>query len=227
LSFVCALLAIVLGASRARAGIPETLERGEQPIYGIAPSSTAEARATFVYLHGMCGVTTNGCGHFRGAPGWLVCPQANDPCSNGGASWRGSTKEKIALVDRALAAARAHWPESAKAPVVLVGFSQGAYVAVDVARAQPRRFDGLLLMGAFVRSSAGELREAGVRKVAMACGALDMTFPVMRETAQRLVAQRYPARFESLGRVGHTYAAEADGDGALTSLLAWLAEDAA
>jgi pimeloyl-ACP methyl ester carboxylesterase len=226
LSFVCALFVILLGAARARAETPELLEGGEQPIYGAAPSTT-EPRATFVYLHGMCGVTTNGCGHFRGAPGWLVCPQANDPCENGGASWRGSTKEKIALVDRAIHAARVRWPESRTAPVVLVGFSQGAYVAMDVARAEPRRFDGLLLMGAFVRSSAAELREAGVRKVAMACGAFDMTFPVMRETTQRLVAQRYPARFESLGRVGHTYVAEAAGDGTLTSLLAWLAERAA
>jgi hypothetical protein len=91
---------------------------------------------------------------------------------------------------------------------------------------KPRRFDALLLMGAFVRSNAGELRDAGVRRVAMACGALDMTFPVMRETTQRLFAQNYPARFESLGRVGHTYVAETKGDVALTSLLAWLAEGA-
>jgi pimeloyl-ACP methyl ester carboxylesterase len=224
LSFVCILVSIVLGARRARADAMEVLASGDRPVYGVeAPAG--ERRAVFVYLHGMCGVATHGCDHLRGAPGWLVCPQASTPCQGGGASWSGSSSAKSAIVDRALVAARARWPESALAPVVLVGFSQGAYVAVDLARAQPGRYDGLLLMGAFVRSGAEELRSAGVRKTAMACGAMDMTFGVMRETAQRLAMAGYPARFASLGRVGHTYVAEADGDRVLTTLLTWLTRD--
>jgi dienelactone hydrolase len=200
------------------------LDAAEPPIFGAPPASSDAARATFVYLHGVCGLTTNGCGHFAAAPGWLVCPQANATCANGGSSWGGSVEDKIASVDRALDAAHVRWPESARAPVVLVGFSQGAYVAMDIARAQPGRYAGLLLLGADTGGGAlSRLRAAGVPRVALVCGAYDMMFPKMRDTPRALAPFGVSARFASLGRVGHTYVGE-ESDEVLTSMLAWLVE---
>ena len=189
------------------------------PIFGVAPEGTP--RATFVYLHGVCGLTTNGCGHFGGAPGWLVCPQANATCRNGGSSWGGSTEEKAALVDRAVDAAHEAWPESKGAPVVLVGFSQGAYVAMDVARARPGRYAGMVLLGADTGHAVERLRAAKVPRVALVCGAYDMMFPSMRDTPRALTSLGVAARFESLGHVGHTYVGET-GDDVLTRMLAWV-----
>jgi pimeloyl-ACP methyl ester carboxylesterase len=177
-------------------------------------------------LHGVCGLTTNGCGHFEGAPGWLVCPQANHRCGNGGSSWGGSVADKIATVDAALDAARARWPESTRAPVILVGFSQGAYVAMDLARAQPGRFAGLLLLGADTGQTGDAFRVARLRRVALACGAYDMMFPKMRATPAALAPSGILARFASLGEVGHTYVARDGTDAVLTSLLEWVAAGA-
>ena len=193
------------------------------PVFGAPPGSPDDARATFVYLHGVCGLTTNGCGHFEGAPGWLVCPQANRVCANGGSSWGGSLEDEAALVDRAVEAARARWPESARAPVVLVGFSQGAYVAMEVARARPGAYAGLLLIGADTEHAIDRLRASRVPRVALACGAYDGMFGGMQGTPKALARAGVSARFESLGLVGHTYAGEG-GDGVVTSILKWLVE---
>jgi pimeloyl-ACP methyl ester carboxylesterase len=232
---VLCLVSSVFGSTRARAGngvasapLPSDgrvvlLASSSPPVYGAAPPDRTAGRATFVYLHGICGLTVNGCPHFDDAPGWLVCPQANTVCSNGGSAWGGSTSDKAAVVDRALDAARAQWPESAAAPVILVGFSQGAYVAMDVARARPGRYAGLLLLGADTSSTA-RLRASRVPRVALVGGAYDMMSPKMRASAVDLARVGVPARFESLGAVGHTYVAEDGTDDVLTSMLDWLTE---
>jgi pimeloyl-ACP methyl ester carboxylesterase len=230
---------VLLVASRARAGngahatiaAPESrvvqLVAGALPVFAAPPPDRANARATFVYLHGVCGLTQNGCGHFEGAPGWLVCPQANTVCSNGGSAWGGSVEEKIAVVDAALAASRAQWPESRNAPVVLIGFSQGSYVAMDIARAQPGRFAGMLLLGADTGHAVDRLRAAHVPRVALVCGAYDMMFPIMRDTPRALAQSKsgVAAIFGSLGHVGHTYVAEDGTDDVLSQMLSWIVQD--
>ena len=200
------------------------LESIAPPVYGASPAGPESTRATFIYLQGVCGLTINGCGHFEGAPGWLVCPQANTACGNGGSSWGGTLEDKIAVVDRALDVARSRWPESTRAPVVLVGFSQGAYVAMDIARARPGRYAGLLLLGADTSSSVDRLRASGVPRVALVSGAYDMMFPRMRATPPALAPFGITARFASLGLVGHTYVGADGTDSVLTSILAWLVE---
>ncbi len=221
--------ACALNPRVTRADAPATrvvqLATGPHPVFGAPPESTSPdaARATFVYLHGVCGLTINGCGHFEGAPGWLVCPQANDSCPNGGSFWGGSLQDKIHLIDDALDASHERWPDSARAPVILVGFSQGAYVAMDVARALPGRYAGLLLLGADTGHAVDRLRAARVSRVALACGAYDMMFPTMRDTPRGLAPFGVPAKFGSLGHVGHTYVADDGTDEVLTSMLVWVA----
>jgi pimeloyl-ACP methyl ester carboxylesterase len=215
-------------AEDAPAGEPaiELLMPAPHAVFGAAlADQTSSSRATYVYLHGVCGVTTHGCAHFTGGAGWLVCPQAETRCPGGGALWAGSTETKVATIDRALGAARAKWPDSAKFPVVLVGFSQGAYVAIEAARAEPGRYAGLVLVGANTRAWLGELTASQTPKVALASGAWDMMAPAMRDTVPRLGARKVAARYESLGKVGHTYVSEEGTDEVLSSLLKWVASE--
>ena len=239
-SFVVAVAAIVslvcalgnerraLAGNGAHAEAPPRASRlvalrdGPAPIFGAPPARLDEARATFVYLHGVCGMTIHGCGHFEGAPGWLVCPQATAPCAGGGAAWTGSIDDKLAVIDRALDAARTRWPESASVPVVLVGFSQGAYVAIDAAAARPGAFAGLMLLGADTEHAAARLRASRVPRVGLASGAYDMMSPRMHATPRALAPFGVQARYASLGRVGHTYVAEDGTDDALGMMLAWV-----
>ena len=131
-----------------------------------------------VYLHGRCGDATNGCPHFEPGVagfGWLVCPPATQRCADGGVSWSGSTAQKRAVVDAAIGAVAASFPGlvDVAAPSVVIGFSQGAYVAVDMVRERPGRYMGMLLIGAEITATAEALSAAGVKRVVLAAGVYD------------------------------------------------------
>jgi pimeloyl-ACP methyl ester carboxylesterase len=224
-----------VGRSHARTVADRASESGarEEPLavapgaFAYAPRDASEPRPAVVYLHGRCGVTTNGCPYFRAGAqpfGWLVCPQANAKCPGAGASWGGSIDERRAIVDGAIAGVDEAFPGKldTSTPGVLVGFSQGAWLAIDLARKEPGRWSGLLLIGADVDPRPADLRAAGVRRVVLAAGRYDGAYGAMVEETKRLIAAGIDARFVGLGLVGHTYAAE-DPD-AMTSSLAWLTQ---
>jgi predicted esterase len=218
-------------ASRETSARAEPLRiPGEGPgaiTFAYRPRDASAPRPAVVYLNGRCGVTTNGCPHFReGAEpfGWLVCPPANVACPGGGASWGGSPSDRRDLVANAVSDVARAFPGEvdASAPTVLVGFSQGAWIALDLARQTPSRYRGLLLIGADVEPRPADLRAAGVVRIALAAGAYDMAAAPMAQKAKALAAAGVDARWVSLGTVGHTYVADADHAGAITAALAWL-----
>jgi len=187
--------------------------------------SRASARATrvtrVVYLHGVHGKAENGCPWLRtGASelGWLVCPEANERLANGTFSWAGSVSDVRAVVARAEHAIVNEGAEP-DAPGVLVGFSQGAYVALDLVRAEPGRWGGLVLLGAEIEPNAASLRSAGVSRVALLAGDLDGSSASVKRAAVRRHRGGIAATFKSLGRVGHTYVGE-DRD-ALHDAIVW------
>ncbi len=193
--------------------------------FAYRPRDASKPRPAAVYLNGRCGVTTNGCPHFREGVtpfGWLVCPPANAKCPGGGASWGGSPTDRRTLVEAAISdVARAYPAEvDARAPSVLIGFSQGAWIALDLARQKPGAYPGLLLIGADVSPRPADLRAAGVSRIVLAAGRNDMAARPMAQQAIALAAAGVEARFVDLGAVGHTYVAEHEG--AVTEALSWL-----
>jgi len=94
---------------------------------------------------------------------------------------------------------------------------------MDLARARPGRYAGLLLLGADTASGVAGLHAARVPRVALVAGAYDMMFPKMRATPAALASVGVSARFASLGLVGHTYVGGDGTDDVLTSMLDWVA----
>jgi len=109
-------------------------------------------------------------------------------------------------------------------PGVLLGFSQGAYIADAVLRASPGRWRGVAFVAAFVNLSRASLERRGVRRVVLAAGRRDMTRSSLEATAQRLQREGFPARFVDLGAVGHTCAPSRSSPG-WRDALAWLEDD--
>ena len=189
----------------------------------------------YVFLHALCGASW----HFGltledaiSTHGWLISPEANHKCGPGlGASWSGGGDAVANLVDASVARAAALVPPTIAvdahldeaAPRVLIGFSQGAWIAVDVARARPQHYRGLVLMAMALDSSATALRAAGVKRVVLACGERNAAYGSMRTLAARLTSDGYPARFVSLGKVGHTI--PLDANERLREPLTWVASD--
>jgi pimeloyl-ACP methyl ester carboxylesterase len=195
--------------------------RGVVLAYPPRPPLQHEKRPlTVVYLHGIHGRAENGCPWLRNGAtelGWLVCPEAN-MVEAPGFTWAGSAADKHAIVREAERAAQAHGAD-AEAPGVLVGFSQGSYVALELVHAGLGRYRGLVLLAADVTLHADELAAAGVTRAVLDAGDLDGASAPMKRAAERLTDDRIEVRYASLGRVGHTYVAEEPS--VLREAIAW------
>ena len=190
-----------------------------------APSVIAQAAPMVVVLHGMCSDPAYTCARWSAAdavPGWLLCPSGDSQCDSG-YDWSPGERQRARYLDEVLGQAREQWQGwLGTQPAVLVGFSRGAFVARDAAQASPGRYRGLLLIGAAVQLSPAKLKEAGVRRVVLACGDLDEARPTMVHAAAVLLSAGMETRFVSTGRIYHQL--PSDLGATLGDSLAWLTE---
>jgi predicted esterase len=207
----------------------------ERPAIVYAPALDADDPTTLgrprrgmpviTMLHGMCDTPENECNAFHPAAtseGFLLCPRANGACGNGGAIWRGSPESKRALVDDSLGALSTEFGASAVTDHdgTLIGFSQGAFLAVDMIKRSKGPWSSLILIGASIEIDARSLREAGVRRVLLAAGDYDGARPAMQRATASLVQAGFDAKFTSLGPVGHQFAF--DMNAWMKEALAWV-----
>jgi predicted esterase len=187
---------------------------GKAFVYPPHPSQPGAeaARPVTVLLHGMCGHPQSACGPFvdvSTSRGWLVCPRGQDVCG-GGTRWRLRGPDDAKLVDgsvRAVASEHAGEVDLA-APRVLVGFSLGGIAAVQIAQASSGTYAGLVVIASLVHPDAASLKKAGVQRVVLAAGDLDMTSAPLQQDARAMAQQGLPTRFVSLGHFGHGYPAD-------------------
>ena len=199
---------------------PLSLREDDATILAFPPERGSRG-LTVVYLHGIHGLPANGCPWLRSGAselGWLVCPEANAQLSNGTFSWGGTVASQRVVVARAEQAAVANGADPAAANV-LVGFSQGAYVALDLVHARLGRYRGLVLIGADVTPSRAMLEASGVSRIVLAAGDLDGASAPMKRATERLVREGMDARFVSLGPIGHSY--ETTEKEALRDAIVW------
>jgi predicted esterase len=213
------------GAENPGERSPRWLGSGVHPAIAYPPARSASTRPVTLMLHGMCDRPENECSWISGAAterGFLLCPRANGECGNGGALWRGSLASKQALLSESLGELRAQFEGEVDVEhdATLIGFSQGAYLALGLLGEDPCPFTKLLLMGASVEPDAKTLERAGIRRVLLAAGDFDGARPAMQRAAARLSEQGTVARFMSLGPVGHQFAP--DMESWMRRALAWL-----
>jgi predicted esterase len=199
----------------------------EEGTMKFPPQNRGGKQPVFVYLHGIAGKPDKGCREFERSVatyGWLVCPRANVATKDGTYSWGGTVDSQWQTVERALESVAAEPEVERKAPIVLLGFSQGAFVAADFIRAYPKRIRAAVLVGAEVRLSKRELEKTSVTKVGFAAGRNDASYLYLRESFRALDAASFATQFRDLGKVGHTYIGE-DEATSIDSLVSWIAED--
>jgi predicted esterase len=186
---------------------------GKKNIKEIAvykPSSSKKAKPMVMMLHGMCGMPTRTCSYIDKAGtkhGWLVCPKAQAQCPSGGGSiWFGDTKHTTKTIDETLSVLQTTYPHQIdNNHSILVGFSQGAYVASLEAMSGKHSWKGVILLASSVNLSPTKLREAGIQRVLLAAGDLDQTARSMKTTTRYLQKNGIEATYWSLGNIGHTF----------------------
>jgi predicted esterase len=122
-------------------------------------------------------------------------------------------KDDAPIVRAALDATRSN------APRVAVGFSQGAYLALDLVKARREAFRAMVLLGANVNPDAKLLAAAGVTRVVLAASKDEPWHASLEKNAARLAREGVAARFVNLGHVGHMYIA--DDPAVLREAIAW------
>jgi predicted esterase len=212
--FLSLLLPGLLGALRAHGA------------WGVAypPADASEARPAIVFLHGMWSSPEDACATFEPAAapyGFLVCPRGNAPLGEG-KMWAGTYASVSPNVRAALDAAAALAPGKLDRTGggTLVGYSNGAYFAAEIALHEPGRWTGLVLLSMHLELDAARLRAAGVRRVVLAAGDKDMATASMKALADALDSNGLPARFVSLGAGGHEL--PRDLDSRMVEPVAWV-----
>jgi predicted esterase len=214
--------------TQTREPAPRLIELAETPnLPGVVifPARVSGPRPITVVLHGMCGDPSRTCSHFAEqvtVSANLVCPLASEHCAGGGASWpqAGFAQAVEAAVERAKAAL----PEPAddEQGRTLIGYSLGAYRALEIAQSTPGKYPRVMLIGARISLNQQRLAQNGVRRVLLSAGGWDMMHDPMQREAQRALRNGIRARFLDLGPVGHTFTPSFAGY--LPAALSWLNE---
>ncbi len=125
----------------------EALPAAEPPVFVMRGGPRGPER--MVFLHGMCG---HGLGYaqsfqFSAAHyGTLIAPQADVPCGKG--PWAAWSPDLAALDQRIESAFRTLGDQRPISDVLLIGYSQGATRAAELARRYPARYTRLISIGA-------------------------------------------------------------------------------
>jgi predicted esterase len=189
-----------------------------------APADPSAPRPAIVYLHGMWASPEDSCGTFERAAtpfGFLVCPRGNAP-NGDGRMWTGTYASVAPSVHTALRAAEALAPGKLdrSGGGTLVGYSNGAYFAVQIARSERGTWTGLVLVSMRLELDAASLRAAGVRRIVLAAGDRDGASVSMQTAAKSTDSAGLPTRFMSLGAGGHEF--PADMDARMCVAIAWV-----
>jgi predicted esterase len=209
---VCLVLAVLLGflvSTPARAAAAFMLAETEgEPGVVVYPAQTPGAHRVTVLLHGMCGEPQNACSHFAQqvtADEHLICPRASRRCDGGGSTWpQTGFEQKIEQAVRRAEAALGDRVDETHGRT-LIGYSLGAYRALELAQHGAGKYPRVMLIGARILANQKLLLANGVERLLLSAGAWDMMHGPMRRETERLVRGGVTTRFLGLGPVGHAF----------------------
>jgi predicted esterase len=192
---------------------------GAPPAYFYEPMGAGRMglRPVFMVLHGRGGSASAFCA--RWAPvvrpmGWLVCPSAPHAFS-GGQSWENDWATGRKVVQASHRALRTKYGRRVQlVGNTLIGFSEGAFVAMNVGVREPRTFNRWLILAAddsYWGAEAAQLlgRARGqLRRVYLITGKRDEVFDGTLRTQALLRQARVPVHISDPSDMGHEVALE-------------------
>jgi pimeloyl-ACP methyl ester carboxylesterase len=168
------------------------------PTFVLRGGPTGSGR--LVFLHGMCGHALGYAQSFQftaARRGRIVAPQGDKPCHGPWASWSGDLE---ALDARIVGAFHRLGQTDPIDDVVVIGYSQGAMRAEDLARRWPERYTRLVLIASpRVSSPRGFDR---VRSTVMMAGERDRQ-DLMKQSARVIAKAGIPSTFMVIPEATH------------------------
>ncbi len=148
-----------------------------------------KAKRVVVWMHGRGGNPHDDCLKWSRVAtdfGYLLCPSGQEDYGGGARSWSNDWLNAQRVIDNALAALRRKHPDAQRQGNILIGFSEGAFAAMNIGVREPRVFDRWLILASAARYWGGAGLEAleqnrrSLKRVYLLTGALDS--PVLEES---------------------------------------------
>jgi predicted esterase len=171
-----------------------------------------------MYLHGRGGHPAQDCQKWARVGtvfGWVVCPSGAGEHTNGGRTWGGSG-EAQRVIDATVQALRAKFGGRVQLrDNVLIGFSEGAFVAMQVGLRNQRRWTKWLLLGASDQYWAGAevdqefaKQKRQLQRVYLLTGKHDGVAQKTERVATTLRKQKVAVKLNIVEGMGHVVPAD-------------------
>ena len=192
---------------------PQTLENpGFPAAYYYKPRSNRSMKPVIVYLHGRGGNPDEGCRQWAKVAtefGWLLCPSGQEDRGPGARGWNNDPFNSQRNVMGALAALRKKFGKKVQLRGnVLIGFSEGAFVAQNIGEREPSVFNRWLIVASCDRYFGYDktlLQEARkkMKRVYLWTGESDGVVKESQATHDHLKAIGIPVKLNVAQGYGH------------------------
>ena len=170
-------------------------------------------RPILMYLHGRGGNPAEDCRKWAKVGtqfGWVVCPAGPIANENGGRSWSSGAGEAQKTIDGAIGALRAKYKgRVTRRGNVLIGFSEGAFIAMQVGLKDQKTWTKWLILGASDQYWGGDVTEAldkdkrKVRRVYLLTGENDGVAQNTVRVGDTLKKNDVPVKVRLVSGMGH------------------------
>jgi predicted esterase len=217
---LCVLFAGAPAEAHEAAAIPDPASIAV-PGYGQAfyykPRSKAR-RPVLLYLHGRGGNALEDCRKWARVArqfGWIVCPEGPSVTDAGGRTWNNDAETARKIVDATIAALRDEYKGRLKTRGnVLIGFSEGAFVAQQIGVHDPAHWSRWLILAANDRYWFGdapqllEQNHSKIRRVVLFTGENDEVAENTKRAGEMLKTAKIPVRVRIVPGLGHEIPAD-------------------
>lgn len=237
-AFLAAFVVLVVAprAAYAKAGTstgdPLRLEIPGQPdAYYFKPRAKGP-KPILMYLHGRGGNPAEDCRKWAKVGsqfGWVVCPAGPGDNGSGGRTWSSGAPDAQRVIDGTVQALRAKYKGKVqRRGNILIGFSEGAFIAMQVGLKDQNTWTRWLILGASEQYWGGDVDEAldiekrKVRRVYLLTGENDGVAQNTVKVGDTLKKNKVPHKVKLVPGLGH----EVPSDRMVSTYrrpLAWLA----
>jgi predicted esterase len=222
-------VAFARGASEV--GEPLRLDVEGQPTAYYYKPRVRGLRPVLMYLHGRGGNPAEDCRKWARVAtqfGWVVCPQGPEDRGGGNRAWNNSVPAGKEILDATLHALREKYRGRVQTRNnVLIGFSEGAFIAMQVGLHDPRTWSRWLILAAndqyWWGDTANVLHEnrRKFKRIYLFTGENDEVAQNTVRVGEELKKERIPVKVKIAPGLGH----EIPGDRMITTYrrpLLWL-----
>ncbi|NOU28505.1 MAG: hypothetical protein HOO96_11425 [Polyangiaceae bacterium] len=175
-------------------------------------------RPVIMYLHGRGANPQEDCRKWARVGtrfGWVVCPQGAEDRGGGSRAWANSPDSGKQIIDATVAALREKYKGRVRGRNnILIGFSEGAFIAQQVGLKDPQKWSRWLILAASDRYWVGEAQKgldearSKLRRVFLLTGENDGVVGNTQKAGEMLRTAHVPTKIRIVPNMGHEVPAD-------------------